>query len=282
MIVYRPMTEGDIPEGLALCRSAGWNQTAADWDLFLQLSPSGCRVAVDDDGKVRGTVTTVRYGDHFSWVGMVLVDPASRRQGIGIQLLREALHVLSAEQTVKLDATPAGREVYLQLDFADEYPIGRMQLKKVVRDRVPDTHARPVTHADLRSIVEFDATVFGADRRPVLNAMLKRAPQYAFLCEEDGEITGYCFGRMGHEYAHIGPVIATDPQTATALVSAPLLNCGDWPVIIDVLHHTPEWLQWLASVGFAEQRPLIRMYRGSNAHPGIPDKQFAILGPEFG
>lgn len=276
------MTGEDIPEGLALCRSAGWNQTAADWNLFLQLSPSGCRVAVDDDGKVRGTVTTVRYGDHFSWVGMVLVDPASRRQGIGIQLLRGALQVLSAENTVKLDATPAGRQVYLQLGFADEYPISRMHLKKTAPDLPREVNARPVKRADLPSIAEFDEEVFGADRRPVLNDVFGRGTEYAFLCERNGVIQGYSFGRVGHEHTHIGPVIAADFATAKTLVSAALANCRDCSVIIDVLHHTPEWMQWLASIGFEEQRPLIRMYRGPNAHPGIPGRQFAILGPEFG
>src|SRR5688500_8130194 len=102
MILYRPMVEGDVPAGLYLCRAAGWNQTADDWELFLKLSPDGCRVAVDDRGKVRGTVATVRYEDRFSWIGMVLVDPAMQRQGIGIQLLRESLQVLSEEETIKL------------------------------------------------------------------------------------------------------------------------------------------------------------------------------------
>src|SRR5690606_6327999 len=114
MLLYRPMVSGDIPAGLSLCRAAGWNQTAEDWNLFLKLSPKGCCVAVDDEGQVRGTVTTVRYEDHFSWIGMVLVDPSHQRRGIGIQLLREALHVLGDEGTIKLDATPAGRTVYVQ------------------------------------------------------------------------------------------------------------------------------------------------------------------------
>ncbi len=213
---------------------------------------------------------------------MLLVDPASRRQGIGIRLLREALRILSGEPTVKLDATPAGREVYLQLDFSDEYPISRMLLKKVIPTGLPDSNARPVTHRDLKSIVEFDKEVFGANRKPVLNAVLKRGPKYAFISEEKGQIKGYCFGRTGHEFTHIGPLIAKDFETATGLVAAALANCAGSAVVMDALHHTPQWLEWLSSLGFEEQRPLIRMYRGPNAYPGIPERQFAILGPEFG
>lgn len=276
------MVDGDVPAGLSLCRAAGWNQTVEDWDLFLKLSPKGCCVAVDDNGQVRGTVATVRYNHHFSWIGMVLVDPIFQRQGIGIQLLREALQILSDEDTVKLDATPAGRHIYVQLDFVDEYRISRMEHKGGSPAEPGPASARPITESDLRRIVEFDQEVFGANRERLLKSVFKRDPRLAFLLEEDGVIKGYCFGRTGHNFTHIGPVVAREPQTATIVVSAALMASPGRPVCMDTLHHSTEWSQWLSSIGFTEQRPLIRMYRGNNHHPGNPTQQYAILGPEFG
>ena len=276
------MVEGDVPAGLDLCRAAGWNQTADDWELFLKLSPAGCRVAVDEDGKVRGTVATVRYEDHFSWIGMVLVDPSMQRQGIGIQLLRESLQILCEEGTVKLDATPAGRKVYVQLDFEDEYPISRMEIKKMSDKFQQGSAARFTRDKDMAMLLEYDRQVFDANRKKVLNSMLERSPQYAFVAEDKKGIKGYCFGRVGHHFSHIGPVIAQDLETAKNVAAAALRNCAGSPVVIDALQHSAEWLQWLSSIGFKEQRPLIRMYRGTNAYPGIPGNQFAILGPEFG
>jgi len=283
MIVYRPMTAGDIPAGLSLCRAAGWNQISRDWELFLQLSPEGCRVAMaEDEMKVVGTATTVQYEDHFSWIGMVLVDPDRHRQGIGSQLLRESLQVLKDVETVKLDATPAGRQVYLQLDFVDEYEISRMALKNISPATLPDSTARPIRADDLPALLAFDKKVFGANRLPVLEWLLAGGSAYAFLLENHEGIRGYCFGRPGHNFTHIGPVVSHDPEAARELVSAALRHCSGPAVVLDALLHTREWMQWLLSIGFQEQRPLIRMYRGTNAHPGIPEKQFAILGPEFG
>src|SRR5881394_1914264 len=86
MIFYRKMKPYDIAAGLALCRTAGWNQLARDWKIFLQLNPNGCRVAIIKD-KVVGTVATIHYQNFFSWIGMVLVDPGYQGQGIGVQLL---------------------------------------------------------------------------------------------------------------------------------------------------------------------------------------------------
>jgi len=42
-----------------------------------------------------------------------------------------------------------------------------------------------------------------------------------------------------------------------------------------------EWLAWLASVGFVEERPFVRMFRRHDRHPGEPARQYAITGPEF-
>jgi ribosomal protein S18 acetylase RimI-like enzyme len=279
MIAYRPMKPGDIPAGLSLCRAYGWNQLARDWELFLQLNPGGCCVGVDQEGKVVGTVTTLRYENHFSWIGMVLVDPARQRQGIGGHLLEESLRILMDEKVVKLDATPAGRGVYLKLNFVDEYRLSRMHSESPAR--LPPSGARPLHRTDFPQLLALDREIFGADRKAVLEWVWAGAPQYAFVIEERSQIKGYCFGRPGHRFTHIGPVIAPDHGRAIQLMSAALRNCTG-PTIVDALQDKEDWVRWLSSLGFVEQRQLIRMYRGSNAGPGVPEKQFAILGPELG
>lgn len=280
MIVYRTMHPRDIAAGLLLCRAAGWNQVARDWEIFLHLSPNNCFVATKDE-KVVGTVTTILYQKFFSWIGMVLVDPAYQRQGIGMQLLKEALKILRHEETVKLDATPAGREVYLKLNFADEYRFSRMVIN-LIETKLEVTAARPLPYHDLKETAEFDLKIFGADRQPLLEWLWGGAPKYAFVVKEKNKILGYCLGRQGYNFTHIGPVIAKNFTIAKDLVLAALNNNIGRSVIIDVLHFDPEWMKWLTSLGFAEQRSFIRMYRGSNCFPGLPENQFAILGPEFG
>jgi GNAT superfamily N-acetyltransferase len=280
MIVYRPMQLHDITDGLSLCRSAGWNQLARYWEKFLQLSPNGCFVATNEK-KVVGTAAAIRYQHFFSWIGMVLVDPAYQRQGIGKQLLKEALQILQDEETIKLDATPAGREVYLKLNFVDEYPLSRMVLNSS-EEKPEVTAALPLQKNDLNGLAEFDRKIFGADRQALLKLMFEGNPQYAFIVKKENELQGYCMGRQGHNFTHIGPVVAKNFAIAKDLVTAALNNNLNHSIILDILHFDPEWMNWLTSIGFTEQRPLIRMYRGSNRFPGVPEKQFAILGPEFG
>src|SRR5258708_17082276 len=124
-LLLRNMTADDIPAGLRLCRASGWNQLESDWNVFLNWNPSACRVA-ERDGNVVGTVAALRYGDCFSWLSMVLVDPTERGAGIGTRLLQEGLALLR-EDCVRLDATPLGRPLYARNGFVDEYPLIRIQ-----------------------------------------------------------------------------------------------------------------------------------------------------------
>ncbi len=278
----RTMRAADIDAGLRLCRASGWNQTRRDWELFLRLSPQGCRVVVQDD-QVIGTVATVNYENRFSWIAMVLVDPAARGKGIGSLLMNEALTVLQEGRSIRLDATPAGQPVYRQLGFIDEYSLSRMEIAVAPANLITQGKlARPMTRADLPAIFSFDRAAFGADRGALLEWLLAGAPEFAWVNEEGGQITGYCFGRHGHNAEHLGPVIAHDQPTARELVSACLRQQAGTPFYLDATHHAADWRAWLAAIGFREQRPFLRMYRGANAFPGWPEKQFGITGPEFG
>jgi GNAT superfamily N-acetyltransferase len=282
MIGYRQMRAEDIGAGLALCRAAGWNQVERDWQLFLHLNPQGCRAATDDNGKVVGTVVTIPYQRRFAWIGMVLVDPAWRRQGIGTQLLKESLDILRITELVKLDATPAGREVYQRLNFVDEFRISRMHNPWVSDDKFLLNNCRSMRHGDIPALMPIDSDVFGADRRTLLSWLFEGAPEYAFVKEDSSGINAYCFGRAGYNFTHIGPLIAADMEAAKGLFCKVLLNCKGRPVITDASHINPKWVSWLTSLGFVEQRLLIRMHRGQNTWPGLPGNQFSIMGPEFG
>ncbi len=278
----RPLRPADIEAGLQLCRASGWNQTRRDWEQFLNLSPHGCRVAVKGE-QVIGTVATVNYEKRFGWVAMVLVEPAARGQGIGTSLLQEALSILQDARAIRLDATPAGQPVYRQLGFVDEYSLSRMEMV-VARAglKLPDNPARPLIRADYPAVLRFDREIFGADRRALLEWLFAGAPEYAGVIEQHGQINGYCFGRHGHNAEHLGPVIAHEQATARQLVTACLQQQPGKPFFLDATHHASDWRTWLESIGFRAQRPFLRMSRGENAFPGWPEKQFAILGPEFG
>jgi GNAT superfamily N-acetyltransferase len=282
MIEYREMRLSDIDECLRLSRAAKWNQLDREWRQFLTLEPGSCRVAARAD-QIVGTVATIRYEDRLGWIGMMLVDEQERRQGIGKRLMNDALLLLQHQPSVGLDATPVGREVYLQLGFVDEYRLTRMTatLSESIELKT-EARLRPMTREDLPAIAALDAGVFGSDRRRMLDWIFDGGPHYAWVTVSGEGIAGYCFGRTGYTFEHLGPVVAENRESAGALIAACMRNPEGRSFVLDVPEFDHDWRQDLTTLGFSELRPLYRMYRGGNLFPGTPEKQFAILGPEFG
>jgi GNAT superfamily N-acetyltransferase len=279
------MTAGDVEGGLRLCRAAGWNQLERDWQALLE-PPSVFRVA-SRAGRVVGTAGAVVYGAELAWVCMVLVDPAERGQGLGTALVEQVLDRLPAGVAVGLDATPSGRPVYARLGFAPTGDLARLECGPPARRRGIGTEPlgahevlRPLRAGDLPRVAAWDREVFGADRSRILSGLLGAAPEYAWLLEADDALSGYCLGRPGHRTAHLGPVVALEWQTAGALVSRCLAADPDRRFTLDA-PAAAVWRSQLQQLGFSEQRPFTRMYRGGGPARGRTEHTFALVGPEF-
>jgi GNAT superfamily N-acetyltransferase len=280
----RTMTKADIPSGMRLKELAGWNQTAADWERFLDSSPMGCFVA-ESDGEVCGTVTTVVYESRFAWVGMVLVDPQHRGQGIGTRLLHQAIEYLDGLgiATVKLDATPEGKPIYQKLGFVTEYEIERWVLSARPQPPEPDSFSElRVGESASLEILAVDREAFGADRSALLLSLHRSAPEFTAAHYFQGSLSGYMLGRHGSRADHLGPWMARGETAAQQLLTAFLARSARETVFVDCMKANPFAARLLQSEDFKFSRPLTRMVRGANEFPGRPGDFCGILGPEFG
>jgi len=134
---------------------------------------------------------------------------------------------------------------------------------------------------DLPLIAVFDGEVFGADRSFLLRWMWEGAPEDAWIVKGPAGIDGYLLGRRGFNFEHLGPIVARSADTARSLVVSGLRAVSGKRVIIDG-RDDAEWLELLGSLGFREQRPFVRMFRGEEARPAGAEAQWGFLGPEFG
>ena len=282
----RTMTVQDIPAGMRLKEIAGWNQTEADWQIFLDASRDGC-FAAEVDGVVRGTATTIVYGGRLAWVGMVLVHPQHRGHGIGTGLLKKCIEHLDSIQVpcIKLDATPLGKPIYEKLGFATEYELERWTLKR----RKEDLPGREQLDPDesmpeplLEDVLKADREAFGADRGAVLRALNRNQPLFTDLVWNAAGTEGYAFGRRGSFADHVGPWIANDEATGKRILMRFLAHSRREMVVTDCSKANRFARKLLQARGFEYSRPLTRMFRGRNEYPGRPELVCAILGPEFG
>ena len=277
----RAMTSADIAGGLRLSHASGWNQLAEDWQVFFE-SPGSGGFLVERDGAVLGTSAYIRY-DSLAWVAMMLVDPDERRSGLGSRLLEAALEALRGVKCVGLDATPLGLPLYRRHGFVEHSQLSRM--KGIVdAGRFADMGgARAMQSARHGGDLAARSAGVRRDRGRLLESLWRRAPECAWVLRGDAGGRSYCFGRPGRLYHQVGPIVAADAGVARDLAAACLAGMAGRSVAIDVPRYDAEWIDYLRSAGFVEERPFTRMFLGGQpvAHPGIPARQYAICGPEF-
>lgn len=290
-ITVRPMTLADVPLGMRLKEIAGWNQVEADWRMFLE---AGAGFVALVDGVPAGTATVVTYEARFSWIGMLLVDPAYRRRGVGTALLHAAIDHAKPFGPVYLDATPQGKPLYESLGFEAVDSLVRMLRsgQPSAFSGQPSAFSHQLAGIDVEitaiskdmssDILHFDTPVFGAGRGAILRALLRNAPQVAHYAVRNGKIAGYCLGRSGSDYGQIGPVVADDIDAARALLKTALHACAGRDVIVDVPVGQEAWRQFLSDIDFETRRPFTRMVLGNPIGIEQPHKLFTIAGPEMG
>ena len=215
---------------------------------------------------------------------MVLVATEWRGQGVSKLLLTNILKKLESFESIKLDATPTGKQVYQKFDFKDEYLITRVvtvSMKNLPFD--DDTIlAESIRLKDIEEIIALDERVFGTNRRQLIESLIKRYPHKAWLLKRNNSIAGFALGREGYKYHHVGPVFASTIDDAKLLIIRALKELINQPVVLDVLNEKEDLINWLNSIGFTMQRQFVRMYKKENSFPGIVNKQYLICGPEFG
>jgi GNAT superfamily N-acetyltransferase len=293
-VAVRLLTEDDLGDALALSSTAGWNQRADDWHMLVNLAPAGSFAATSAN-RIVGTAVGIDYGE-FSWIAMMLVEPAYRGRGLGRRLLEAALDAVPADTPVRLDATPLGRPLYQAYGFEDETTLTRWIVDAFSGELpngdapVGDLRARRLTGADLASVAERDADVFGGMRRRVLDWALNSAPAYAHVIDTAGAATPvqYCFGRHGRLFNQIGPVVAAGDEAARTLARAAFGAARGQALVIDAFDQRVPFAAWLQACGFRAQRPLFRMRRPPRRAGRIQPArrpelltEFAVLGPEF-
>jgi GNAT superfamily N-acetyltransferase len=285
-LALKPLSPADAQEAETLVREAGWNQTSADWRLMIENGDAvGFFTAQGPSRRLIATALSLPFGAEFAWISMVLVARQWRRRGLASALLKDRIGAIRARGMVPvLDATEAGRQVYLRLGFQDIYRLSRFSGEAPSLPPMPPLSVplRPMNEADLGSVIAWDAEQFGADRGAVLRALHRRAPELAWRAVgSDGAMAGYSLGREGRVAMQVGPLLANDGVIAEALATAAIGRI-EGPFFIDVCDRHEAMVDWLGRIGLRRQRGFVRMAYGRDRLFDNPAAIFAIAGPELG
>ena len=240
-LITRALGPDDAKAALALSSEAGWNQTVSDWHFMLAAGEA--RGQLTAAGALVASALILPYAGRIAWIAMVLTTESHRRRGLATANLRWAIDRCAARGLIAgLDATPAGREVYAPQGFCDLWGLQRLCADHPVLPEPLHRFAiRPMRTDDLAAVAALDAAAFGARRDALLGFLHGCRPACAWIAQRaEGDIAGFVLGRAGSTTLHIGPLIARDPDIATALAARALAPGSEGPPVSDGRAGRPE------------------------------------------
>lgn len=264
MLVSR-IDESGLRKLIDMAAAEGWNPGCHDAQTFFQTDPDGF-VGVHRDDALIGGGAIVRHSDGFGFMGLFLMSPEFRGQGIGRKLwyarrdrLRERLAPRAA---IGMDGVSAMVDFYREGGFVPQYISSRFQTMAKPIETEIDGHVVPLTGADRPNLAELDRRAFPGERGAYLSAWLHQSEAYIYGYEVNARILGYGVMRPCMEGWKIGPLFAESPEIANALMTAFLRAADGALVSIDVPSKNSAAEGLCRSFGMESAFQCTRMYYG--------------------
>ena len=241
----------------------GWSPGRTDHWAFHAADPTGYLMG-RLDGEPVASISVVRYGADFGFLGCYIARPPVRGKGYGLRIWQAGMK-LAAGRNVGLDGVPAQQANYQKSGF-------RLAWNNVRYEGAAPVGVEPpggVRFVDARGVpfdrlAAYDRRFFPAARDSFLAPWITAPERAALVALKDGEIVGFGVIRAGAASSRIGPLYAASPAIAAALVSTLGQAMPGAAVAIDVPEVNKAAVALVGEMGFKPAFATARMYTGAD------------------
>jgi ribosomal protein S18 acetylase RimI-like enzyme len=275
----RVATRQEVDTAIDWAEAEGWNPGVYDADCFYAADPNGFLIGLLGDEPV-ATLSAVKYGNSFGFLGFYIVKPEYRGKGYGIQIWNAGLAHLRG-RTIGLDGVVAQQDNYKKSGFKLVYRNIRYQGNG--GGYFPaDSRIVPLSKIPFDEICAFDKPFFPDNRIPFLSRWIDQPQSNALGILRNGELAGYGVMRICRSGYKVGPLFADSSEFAENLFSALKAHAPESaPIFLD----TPEVNS--AAVDLVKRHEMVvafetaRMYAGES--PDLPiSRLFGVTTFELG
>lgn len=276
-ITISTMSRPEVDFAIAQAAREGWNPGLHDAECFYQADPQGFLLA-KQDGRSLGCLSAVSYGS-FAFLGLYIVLPEYRGQGIGMSLWRTAMARLDG-QCIGLDGVFERQSMYQQSGFRFAWRNLRYRRQGTL---APPARPAIVSLAEIpfEQLAAYDAPLFPAPRPAFLRAWIGQPQALGAAWRESGQVQGYAVMRRCVEGWKIGPLFADSAEIADGLYCHLAAQAQGQPVLLDLPEPNPDALALAQRYGMQQVFGTARMY--CNGAPELPlARIFGITSFELG
>lgn len=278
----RPASAADFATAVDWAAAEGWNPGLDDLSVFHGTDPGGFFMGWIGS-RPASSISVVRYGARYGFLGFYIVHPEFRGTGAGWATWQHGMAYLEG-RTVGLDGVVAQQENYRKSGFVLAGRNVRFSGVPTLTAEKSAAEIRAVMAEDLSGVLAYDRAFFAAPRDAFTSPWVlppAGGRRTALMAVNDGEIMGYGVIRQCRSGYKIGPLFAEDSGIASALFAELCATAPGEEIALD----TPQDNR--AAVALAERAGLTpvfetaRMYRGPA--PDLPIQcTFGITTFELG
>ncbi|XGV87305.1 MAG: GNAT family N-acetyltransferase [Limnothrix sp. BL-A-16] len=273
------MAHEELSIAIDWARAEGWNPGLHDADCFYAADPQGFLVGKLDHQPI-ATISAVKYGHSFGFIGFYIVHPDARHQGYGIQIWQRAIEILEG-RTIGLDGVVAQQENYQKSGFTFAHRNIRFA---GISDRADQLHPDlvPLSVIPFEQLKQCDRRFFPEQREQFLRAWIDQPHAQSMGILEGDRLCAYGVIRACHTGYKIGPLNAETPDLADALIQALMSTIPLGSTFhLDVPEPNTPAIALAEMYGMQPAFETARMYRGRS--PELPLGQiFGITSFELG
>ena len=278
---YKVRTMDRQEVGLAIDWAAaeGWNPGLHDANCFYAADPEGFLVGLLGDEPV-ATISVVKYGSSFGFVGFYIVAPVHRGCGYGIEIWNTGLARLQG-RTVGLDGVIDQQENYKKSGFVLAHRNIRYE-GTGVRSANAKAAIIPLSKLPFDEISTYDQQFFPDTRVQFLKCWINQPLGAALGFVQGSVLSGYGVLRPCRSGYKVGPLFADTPLIAEDLFLA--LQQGippDAPIFLDTPAVNGAALDLARRHNMRAVFETARMY--ANGKPDLPlERIFGVTSFELG
>jgi len=276
-----PMRDDEIAMLVDWAAAEGWNPGLHDAEVARTFDPEAF-IALRVDGEFVGGGSIISYGGSYGFMGLFIVRPDRRHEGLGRVLWHYRRDHLAARlrpgAPIGMDGVFDLVPFYERGGFAVAHRDLRFEGRAV---GAPDPAVESLAAVDAAELADYDTGRFGVPREGFLAGWIAAPGTISAAIRENGRLVAVGVLRPCREGWKIGPLTADRPDLAERLLGALLAAVEGERVQIDVPEPNAAALDLVARGGLREVFGCARMYRGPV--PDLPlDRIFGVTSLEFG